>query len=67
LPLSLLPAPLQTLALAALPLTHVVNVCRALPLAAGLDLLLLGLLWIAAVTPVAFLLALRMMKKRLIR
>lgn len=66
-PLSLLPAPLQTLALAALPLTHVVNVCRALTLAAGLDLLLLGLLWIAAVTPVAFLLALRMMKKRLIR
>ncbi|MDD4256104.1 MAG: ABC transporter permease [Methanofollis sp.] len=66
-PLSLLPAPLQALALAALPLTHVVNVCRALTLAAGLDLLLLGLLWIAAVTPVAFLLALRMMKKRLVR
>ncbi|WP_067047117.1 ABC transporter permease [Methanofollis ethanolicus] len=66
-PLSLLPAPLQALALAALPLTHVVNVCRALTLAAGLDLLLLGLIWIAAVTPVAFLLALRMMKKRLVR
>jgi len=66
-PLSLLPPPLQALALAALPLTHVVNVCRALTLASGFDLLVLGLLWIAAVAPLAFFLALRMMKKRLIR
>jgi lipooligosaccharide transport system permease protein len=66
-PLSLLPSPLQAFALAALPLTHVVNVCRALTLASGFDLLLLGLLWTSVVAPIAFLLALRMMKTRLVR
>lgn len=66
-PLSLLPEPLQALALAVLPLTHVVDVCRAITLGGDVDLLVLGLLWIAVVAPVAFFLAIRMMKKRLVR
>ncbi|MDD3111852.1 MAG: ABC transporter permease, partial [Methanofollis liminatans] len=65
-PLDLLPAPLQALALAALPLAHVVNVCRALTLMAGWELLALGLAWIAVVTPPLFLLALRLMRRRLV-
>lgn len=65
-PLDLLPAPLQALALAALPLAHVVNVCRALTLMTGWELLVLGIAWIAVVTPPLFLLALRLMRRRLV-
>ncbi|QSZ67435.1 ABC transporter permease [Methanofollis aquaemaris] len=65
-PLDLLPGPLKALALAVLPLAHVVNVARALTLSTGWDLLFLGLLWIGIATPLLFLLALRLMKRRLI-
>lgn len=65
-PLDILPDALQTLALAALPLTHVVDVCRALTLTTGWDLMLLGLAWIAVVTPPVFFIALRMMRRRLV-
>jgi len=65
-PLHLLPDFLQTLALAVMPLTHVVDVCRALTLMSGWDLMFIGLAWIAIVTPPVFFIALRMMRRRLV-
>ncbi|MDK2973748.1 MAG: lipooligosaccharide transport system permease protein [Methanofollis sp.] len=65
-PLDVLPGVLQTFVLAVLPLAHVVNVCRALTLMSGWELMVLGLAWIAVVTPPVFAIALRLMRRRLV-
>ena len=65
-PLSLLPEPIQYFALAALPLTHVVRITRALTLASLNSTLLLSLVWIVSVSLVLFVLAVNLMKRRLI-
>lgn len=74
-PLSLLPDALQSVAFAVLPLTHVVNLTRVLVLGRvepflGLSsemILGLGVVWIAIVTAVFFVLAIKLMKRRLIK
>jgi lipooligosaccharide transport system permease protein len=74
-PLSLLPVVLQSAAFAVFPLTHVVNLTRGLMLGKiepfmGLSsgfMLALSILWIAVVTSVFFVLAIKMMKKKLIK
>ena len=74
-PLSLLPVVLQSAAFAVFPLTHVVNLTRGLMLGKiepfmGLSsgfMLAFSILWIAVVTSVFFVLAIKMMKKKLIK
>jgi lipooligosaccharide transport system permease protein len=74
-PLSSLPGPVQTAAVAILPLTHVANLTRGLVLGRidtflGLSTemaLLLSIAWISAVTIVFFILSINLMKKKLIR
>jgi len=66
-PLTLLPKPLQIFAQAVLPLTHTVNLVRWSLFGHGELSYVLSLVWIAAVTPVFFVLAINLMKKRLIR
>ena len=65
-PLDLLPEPVQYFALAALPLTHVVAINRAITLSAFSPLNLFSLAWIAAATAFFFVLAIRLMRRRLI-
>lgn len=65
-PLDLLPQPIQYFALAALPLTHIVAVNRAITLAAFSPANLFSLAWIAAATVFFFVLAIRLMRRRLI-
>ncbi len=65
-PLSLLPPIVQYIALAVLPLTHVVSVNRAITLTAFSPILYFDLIWIGAVTLVLFLLSIRLMRRRLI-
>ena len=65
-PLDLLPEPIQYFALAALPLTHVVSINRAITLPAFSPMNLLNLAWIAVATVLFFLLAIRLMRRRLI-
>jgi lipooligosaccharide transport system permease protein len=65
-PLSLLPEPLQVAALAFLPLTHVVNIARAVTLTMYTPALLLNMVWIIGVTFILFLLSVNLMKRRLI-
>lgn len=64
--LSLLPLPLQYLAYALLPLTHVVLISRSIALNTAGPVLLLSLGWILAVTAVLIVVAVNLMKKRLI-
>ncbi len=74
-PLSLVPVPLQAVAFAVLPLTHVVTLTRGFVLGRvesflGLSpelLLGLSIVWIAVVTLVFFVLAINLMKRRLIQ
>ncbi len=74
-PLSLVPVPLQTIAFGALPLTHIVSLTRKLVsgrtetlMGLSPDLILgLNVLWIVVVTLVFFVLAIILMKKRLIK
>ena len=74
-PLSSLPSPVQTVALAALPLTHVANLARGMVLGridtylgfAPEATLLLSAIWISAVTIVFFILSINLMKKKLIK
>jgi len=74
-PLSSLPSPVQTAALAVLPLTHVANLTRGLVLGkidTFLNLsteatLLLSIVWISVVTVVFFILSINLMKKKLIK
>ncbi|GLI46027.1 ABC transporter permease [Methanoculleus bourgensis] len=65
-PLDLLPEPIQYFALAALPLTHVVSINRAITLPAFSLTNLFSLAWIAVATVLFFLLAIRLMRRRLI-
>lgn len=65
-PLDLLPEPIQYFAFAALPLTHVVSINRAITLPAFSPMNLLSLAWIAVATVLFFLLAIRLMRRRLI-
>ncbi|PKL62089.1 MAG: ABC transporter permease [Methanomicrobiales archaeon HGW-Methanomicrobiales-2] len=65
-PLDLLPQPIQYFALAALPLTHVVSINRAITLSAFSPFNLFNLAWIVVVTALFFVLAIRLMKRRLI-
>jgi lipooligosaccharide transport system permease protein len=65
-PLSLLPEPIQYIALAVLPLTHVVNIVRSLALAQLSSFLLINGAWIVSVTLVLFVLSVNLMKKRLV-
>lgn len=65
-PLDLLPQPIQYFALAALPLTHVVAINRAITLPAFSSLNLFSLAWIAVAAVFFFVLAIRLMRRRLI-
>jgi lipooligosaccharide transport system permease protein len=65
-PLALLPVVLQYIAVAALPLTHLVAVMRMLTLPALSWTLLLHLAWMAAVTAVVCVLSINLMRRRLI-
>ena len=65
-PLDLLPQPIQYFALAALPLTHVVSINRAITLSAFSPANLFSLAWIAVATVFFLVLAIRLMKRRLI-
>jgi lipooligosaccharide transport system permease protein len=67
-PLSQLPQAAQVAALAALPLTHVVNISRSLILGTiDMNYILLGIAWISVATVVFFILSVNLMKKRLIK
>ena len=66
-PLSALPGPVRLFASAVLPLTHVVNLSRGLILGNLGSILLVSVAWMAAVTPVFFVLSIKLMKKRLIQ
>ncbi|WP_440951128.1 ABC transporter permease [Methanosphaerula subterraneus] len=64
--LSLLPLPLQYLAYALLPLTHVVLISRSIALNTAGPVLLISLGWILVVTALLIVVAVNLMKKRLI-
>jgi lipooligosaccharide transport system permease protein len=65
-PLTLLPVALQYIALAFLPLTHLVAIMRMFTLAAVTPVLLLHLLWIVLVTLLCCIAAINLMRRRLI-
>ena len=65
-PLSLLPAPVQYLAVGLLPLTHVVTVIRSLTLGVPATMLPFSLLWLAVATVLLFLFSVNLMKRRLV-
>ncbi len=65
-PITLLPEPLQYLAFAVLPLTHLVAIIRALTLADLSASLLFNLAWILVVSSVLFVVSVNLMRKRLI-
>jgi lipooligosaccharide transport system permease protein len=75
IPLASFPSPLQTIALAVLPLTHVADLSRVLVVGkietlGGLgpeSVLLLAVFWIAIVTLLFFVLSIYLMKRRLIK
>jgi lipooligosaccharide transport system permease protein len=67
-PLSRFPIAGQDAVLAFLPLTHVVNITRTLVLGTiDVNYLLIGIPWIAVATVVFFVLAVNLMKRRLIK
>jgi lipooligosaccharide transport system permease protein len=67
-PLSRLPDAAQAAVLAALPLTHIVNITRGLILGMfDLNFLLIAIPWIAVGTLVFFILSINLMKRRLIK
>ena len=65
-PLSLLPVALQYIALALLPLTHIVAIMRMVTLPALSWTILLHFAWIAGVTIIFCVISINLMKKRLI-
>jgi lipooligosaccharide transport system permease protein len=65
-PLTLMPVALQYVALALLPLTHLVALMRMFTLAAVSPVLLLHLVWITLVTVLCCVAAINLMRKRLI-
>lgn len=65
-PLTILPAAIQYLALAFLPLTHLVAIMRMLTRATVTPVVILHLAWIAVVTILCCIIAINLMKRRLI-
>jgi lipooligosaccharide transport system permease protein len=65
-PLAILPPAIQVFAYAVLPLTHVVLISRMLTLSQVTPQILLSLAWITGVAAVTFVLAVNLMKRRLI-
>jgi lipooligosaccharide transport system permease protein len=65
-PLSILPVPIQVIATAVLPLTHAVKITRMITLSQVTPEILVSLAWIVIVASVLFVLAVNLMKKRLI-
>ncbi|HVP25340.1 MAG TPA: ABC transporter permease [Methanomicrobiales archaeon] len=65
-PLSILPVPMQIFANAVLPLTHVVKITRMITLSQVTPGILVSLAWIVIVAALFFVLAVNLMKKRLI-
>ncbi len=65
-PLQVLPPALQAIALAFLPLTHVTAISRAITLSSFGPANVLNLLWIVLATGLFFILAVNLMKRRLI-
>ena len=66
-PLALLPQPLQIFSEAILPLTHTVNLIRWSIFGNGNMPFQFSVLWIAVIAPFFFVLAINLMKKRLIK
>lgn len=66
-PITSLPIPVQTVANIFFPLTHAVTLTRALTVGNLSATLLLNLAWFLVTTPFFFVLAINMMKKRLIK
>jgi lipooligosaccharide transport system permease protein len=66
-PLTQLPYPAQVIALGFLPLTQTVNLARGLIVGRLEAMLLYNFIWIAAATPVFFVLSINLMKRKLIR
>jgi lipooligosaccharide transport system permease protein len=66
-PLTSLPPFMQVFAKAFLPLTHVVDLSRGLIIGNLESSLLISLVWIAAVTPIFFVLSINLMKRKLIK
>jgi len=66
-PLTDLPGFIQITAKAFLPLTHAVSLTRGLIVGDLESSLLISLIWIAAVTPVFFILSINLMKRKLIK
>jgi len=64
--LSLMPDFIRYLALAVLPLTHVVIIIRSLTLAQSNAMIPVSFVWIFLVTLIFFVLSVNLMKKRLI-
>jgi lipooligosaccharide transport system permease protein len=65
-PLTLMPVGLQYIALALLPLTHLVAIMRMFTLAAISPVMLLHLVWIIVVTIICCIAAINLMRRRLI-
>jgi lipooligosaccharide transport system permease protein len=65
-PLTLLPEVLQYIAVALLPLTHLVALMRMITLPSLTGLLVLHLMWIFLVTVLFCIIAINLMKRRLI-
>ncbi|MBN1133602.1 MAG: ABC transporter permease [Methanosarcinaceae archaeon] len=65
-PLSVLPEPIQYFAFALLPLTHVVNIVRALTFADLNQFLIFDFLWLFIASLIFFVLSINLMKRRLI-
>jgi lipooligosaccharide transport system permease protein len=65
-PLTILPVALQYIALALLPLTHLVAVMRMFTQAAITPVILLHLAWIVAVTAICCIVSINLMRRRLI-
>jgi lipooligosaccharide transport system permease protein len=67
-PITVLPNFIQALAYAVLPLTHTVNLSRALFTGNLLQTtLVISIVWIAVVTPILFVLSINLMKNKLIK
>jgi len=65
-PMTVLPEAIQYVALAILPLAHIVIINRALTLGIYSFSLITSLLWILGATIIFFLVSIRLMKRRLI-
>jgi lipooligosaccharide transport system permease protein len=65
-PLSILPGAIQVFANVVLPLTHVVKITRMITLSQVTPEILVSLAWIVIVAAVLFVLAVNLMKRRLI-